>query len=194
MTFSMSNPNTIAVMVTLPEDIVKRIERIISVTRKYSNKPDFITTAIRDTLDDCMKFELQTEHDGLQYQISILPEINNFVNLVETDCELMRVYGKKKDPKSVMIKIPSGLIELITIDPMMRITRKDFAKYSIVRYLSKLGPGWDYTYSLFDGNLNDERKLLTERIARYKNEPINKENLNYRVYNIIKILDDSIEK
>ena len=159
----MVNPKTQSVAVTLPSDIVETIEEVINSSRYFSNKPDFVTCAIRDYLKNGSPHKITLTEEGISITGNIKQEIEN-VDLLKgylRDKLFSDEYGKKEDIRTIMMKLPEGLVSIMKLSQSFSgfPNLKEFIKYCIVYFIQQFKPTWRYSYSISFDNFNSVEEI-----------------------------------
>lgn len=141
--------NTKAIILKIPQSLCDILDEIIEKTGQYANKPDFILTAVRLSIDE-MWNEIGGSSGMMNPEIEQLDDENEIYNiaLLSKRIEMYIQSGLnyfveyKTELKAVAIHIPVGLIEVVKeILETYKINKsvQDFIKASIKYEVTRQG-------------------------------------------------------
>jgi len=164
----VKNPETHSVLVTLPLDLFQEIDKLISTTGLYSNKPDFVTCAIRQYFMGAYKPEIKMNADKIYMTFAAVEPDTDLFKIYIQNKMLSSAFGKKEDVKSIMMKLPKGLVNFMSlIESFSGLpNKKELIRCCIVKYMKNLMPGWDYSFA------DEKNTLFTAEQIKAKKEEI----------------------
>lgn len=125
-------------VVRLPSGLVDEVDRLIILTKAYTNRPDFLSCGIRNTFDhfdtvfmiSAPILEVGPIENG-EYRKNIICEI--FRDIVKKDQNL---HDYKGDPVQVNLRLPKGIYDKWNrLQDLLPFTNlQDFIRYSTARY------------------------------------------------------------
>ena len=130
------------ILIRLPEDIIEYGNNFIKNTKLYTCITELILDSIRFTLKYSKTYKIEIDKNGNEKVIvNKESELYEFCKFILDDEINGKLYGKKKGSLvAVGINVPIGL-------PLpCSIPRTDLARYSLIFYLSKNVPNFQYSF------------------------------------------------
>ena len=136
---------TVKIMVTLPDEILSKVDMLISDNNLFYNRTYFISFAMGSVLFRIKnpKTVINGKSVVSDEEEAYTRECKKFRDYIFTDRSLIKSFGKLKDTTKILAIVPKGVVDGLqnavkSINEADIISMNEFARYSVTYYYDEL--------------------------------------------------------